>query len=122
MALLHAEDFLGVIASSSVMDGLLRGDKKCEFELKCLLQGATPATAPSQEVEAANANSRSKIFAAREDKHEPTIIRNASVPTYVEAALQRERGSHLTSTGARCRDPLTAPLAPCPPPLHGCGC
>ena len=85
-----------------MMDGLLKGDKKCEFALKCLFNNdSPPATAPSKEVEAALANSRSKIFAAREDKHEPTIIRNASVPTYVEAALQREKGSHLTSTGTR---------------------
>jgi len=61
------------------------------------MRGSLPS-----EVVAANANSRSNMFAADEDIKNcaAEIVHNASAPVLVEAALQSETGSYLTSTGA----------------------
>jgi phosphoenolpyruvate carboxykinase (ATP) len=67
-----------------------------------LLSGTSPQSTHDPEVEAAHATSRSNKFAADEDikNVDAEIMYQASVPVLVEAALQREKGSYLTSTGA----------------------
>ena len=47
-------------------------------------------------------NSRAKVFAVDEDIKmcQAEIIHNAATPVLVEAALQREKGSYMTETGA----------------------
>ena len=78
-------------------------DAKVLDEVRCLLRG-TQARPVDSAVEAHHANSRSNQFAAGNDilAHEgrPTLIRNATVPVYVEEATRCEAGSMLTSTGA----------------------
>ena len=70
-------------------------------DIRQLLSGTQPL-AHSAEVEEANKSSRSQAFAAGEDVKQcrAEIIYNASPPVLVEAALQREKGSFLTDTGA----------------------
>jgi len=70
-------------------------------DIRRVLSGTCPMSS-SAEVEAATEMSRSNAFAAGEDikSSEAEIIHNASVPVLVEAALQRETGSQLTSCGA----------------------
>jgi phosphoenolpyruvate carboxykinase (ATP) len=72
-----------------------------ETAVRKLLSGTSPAEVDA-EVEEALAHSRSLKYAGDEDiKHcRAEIIVNASPPVLVEAALQRERGSFLTETGA----------------------
>lgn len=55
-----------------------------------------------RQVEEALSNSRANLYAKDEDiKHcQAEIVYNASTPVLVEAALQREKGSFLTDTGA----------------------
>jgi len=74
---------------------------RIEEQVRRLLSGTNPRDAPD-EVSEANANSRSNKFAQDEDiKHcQAEIVYQASAPTLVEAALQNEQGSFLTSTGA----------------------
>ena len=66
-----------------------------------MLSGTQPLS-NSAEVEEKLANSRSQEFAKDEDIKScaAEIIHNAAAPVLVEAALQRETGSFLTSTGA----------------------
>ena len=54
------------------------------------------------QVEEAMMNSRAKVFAVDEDIKmcQAEIIHNAATPVLVEAALQREKGSYMTETGA----------------------
>jgi ATP-dependent phosphoenolpyruvate carboxykinase len=54
------------------------------------------------QVEEALHNSRANVFAKEEDVKlcQADILYNAATPVLVEAALQRETGSFLTSTGA----------------------
>jgi ATP-dependent phosphoenolpyruvate carboxykinase len=70
-------------------------------DVRQLLEGFACGPPPS-DVEAANAQSRSNQFAGAEDVklHAVEIVRNAAAPVYYEAALQNEKGSSLTSTGA----------------------
>jgi len=68
-------------------------------DIRAILSGTCPH-AVSAEVEEANKNSRSHVLAAKEEVGHPEIIHNATVPILVEAALQREKGSFLTETGA----------------------
>jgi len=70
-------------------------------DVRRILSGTCPMTS-SQEVEEANETSRSAKFAEAEDIKisQVDIVHNASAPFLVEAALQRESGSKLTSTGA----------------------
>lgn len=70
-------------------------------DIRRLLSGTSPL-ANSAEVEEALSNSRSKMYAKGEDIKECNvqILHNASTPVLIEAALQRENGSWLTSTGA----------------------
>jgi len=74
---------------------------RIEEQVRRLLSGTNPHDLP-EEVAEANATSRSNKFAADEDiKHcSAEIIYQASAPVLVEAALQNEKGSYLTSTGA----------------------
>lgn len=74
---------------------------KALADIRNLLAGTCPPPV-DKEVSDANADSRSNEFAAAEDIKECSaeIVHNASVPVLVEAALQRESGSYLTSTGA----------------------
>ena len=94
---------------------------KALADIQILLAGTCPPPV-GEEVTAANVGSRSNTFAAAEGVPHPSdftqpskhvapsradikecsaeIVHNASVPILVEAALQRESGSYLTSTGA----------------------
>jgi len=75
--------------------------QKVEEDVRRLLSGThTSDVAP--EVSEAHALSRSNQFAADEDiKHcNSEIVYQASPPVLVEAALQNEKGSFLTATGA----------------------
>uniref|UniRef100_A0A7S3EYP6 phosphoenolpyruvate carboxykinase (ATP) n=1 Tax=Haptolina ericina TaxID=156174 RepID=A0A7S3EYP6_9EUKA len=78
------------IPSSQVIDDVRR-----------LLSGTSPQDV-NDEVASANVDSRANKFAGDEDiKHcAADIVYNASPPVLVEAALQNEKGSYLTSTGA----------------------
>jgi len=70
-------------------------------DIRRVLSGTCPH-GTSAEVEEALSSSRSHVFAKDEDIKmcQAEIIRNASAPILVEAALQREQGSFLTDTGA----------------------
>jgi len=74
---------------------------RIEGDIRRLLSGTNPRGG-SAEVEDANTNSRANKFAADEDiKHcNANICYQATPPMLVEAALQNEKGSFLTSTGA----------------------
>ena len=70
-------------------------------DVRRVLSGTSPL-ANSADVENAHILSRANMFAKDEDiKMSPCeIIHNASAPILIEAALQREKGSYLTDTGA----------------------
>jgi len=70
-------------------------------DVRKILSGTSPLS-NSAEVEEALSNSRANLYAKDEDiKHcQAEIVYNASTPVLVEAALQREKGSFLTDTGA----------------------
>jgi len=70
-------------------------------DIRRILSGTCPMSC-SAVVEEANQLSRSAKFAADEDIKlcKAEIVYNAAAPVLVEAALQRETGSYLTSTGA----------------------
>lgn len=71
-------------------------------DVRLLLSGTSPKAYLSDEVEETYRLSRSQQFAAAEDikQCECEIVHNASAPVLVEAALQNEKGSFLTDTGA----------------------
>jgi phosphoenolpyruvate carboxykinase (ATP) len=71
-------------------------------DIRSLLSGTKVDYYANEEVAEHLANSRSNAFAADEDiKHcKAEIVYNASVPVLVESALQNEKGSYLTGTGA----------------------
>jgi len=70
-------------------------------DVRKVLSGTQPLS-NSAEVEEALHNSRANVFAKEEDVKlcQADILYNAATPVLVEAALQRETGSFLTSTGA----------------------
>jgi len=70
-------------------------------QVREMLHGSTPEQVDPS-VEIANKYSRSAVYAAKEDihSHALTIVHNAPVPVYIEAALRAESGSMLTATGA----------------------
>eukprot|EP00051_Salpingoeca_urceolata_P032231 m.14761 g.14761 ORF g.14761 m.14761 type:complete len:574 (-) comp4890_c0_seq1:1103-2824(-) len=68
-----------------------------EDQVRELLHGTTPETFAHENY---YSTSRSRMFAGKDDEHRPDLIRNPSAPLCVEHALQQEKGSYLTNTGA----------------------